>query len=82
MRTTVVLDDEVYDVIRRRAFEQRRPIGAVLSDLARGGLRAEATARGPRPWGKYAGQILMAEDFDETPPDLLAALEQPLDRSS
>lgn len=79
MRTTVVLDDRVYDEVRRRSFEQRRSLGAVLSELARRGLDAESARRPQRPWGKYAGQIEIAADFDETPPEVLDALERPLD---
>jgi len=81
MRTTVVLDDAVYDAVRRRSFEQRRSLGAVLSELAQRGLDAELAPRSSRPWGRYAGQIDIAEDFDVTPPEVLEALERPVDSS-
>lgn len=78
MRTTLVIDDDLYDVVRRRAFDERRSVGAVVSELARRGLRDERASAGRRAWGRYAGQIHIADDFDETPPDVLEALDQPL----
>lgn len=35
MRTTLSIDDDVLERVRRQAVEQRRPIGAVVSDLLR-----------------------------------------------
>jgi len=82
VRTTLVLDDDVYETARRRAFEQRRSLGAVISELAEKGLEAEqgeqAKHRGVR-FGAYAGQIWIADDFDEAPPEWLDAGEEPID---
>jgi hypothetical protein len=39
MRTTLDLDDDVLDEARERARRERRSIGAVVSELARRGLR-------------------------------------------
>lgn len=78
MRTTVVLDDEVYEAVRRRAFEQRRPLGAILSELTRRGLQVEAASQARRPWGRYAGQIEIAAGFDDTPPEVLEAMARPI----
>ena len=45
MRTTVNIDDDVLAAIRERARRERRPIGEVLSDLARQAL----IGREPQP---------------------------------
>jgi hypothetical protein len=44
MRTTLSIDDDVLLAVRERARREGRPIGDVLSDLARRGLHSE----GPR----------------------------------
>ncbi len=84
MRTTLVLDDEVYEAARRRAFEQRRSLGAVISELAGRGLEAEvgAAARAEPPairLGAWAGKVWIADDFDDTPQEWLDAIEEPID---
>ena len=38
MRTTLDLDDDVVSAARELATEQRRPLGSVVSELARRGL--------------------------------------------
>lgn len=38
MRTTLSIDDDVFHAVRERAIRERRPAGAVLSDLARQAL--------------------------------------------
>ena len=76
MRTTLVLDDDVYDAVRRRAFDERRSLGAVVSELVHRALDAEP--RQQRPIGIYDGQGWMADDFNETPGEVLEALEAPL----
>jgi hypothetical protein len=45
VRTTVHLDDDVYRAARSLATSQGRRLGAVLSDLARAGLRPKAAVR-------------------------------------
>jgi hypothetical protein len=46
MRTTVTLDDDVFEAARAQAQASGRNLGEVLSQLARRGLRASAqTAR-------------------------------------
>jgi hypothetical protein len=42
MRTTLTIDDDVLRAARARAEAERRPVGAVISDLAR-----QAMKRGP-----------------------------------
>lgn len=38
MRTTLTLDDDVFLAVKERARRERRPVGKVLSDLARQAL--------------------------------------------
>lgn len=82
MRTTLVLNDAVYEAARRRAFEQRRSLGAVISELAERGLEAEQNRHGKHRgvrFGAYAGQVWIADDFDETPQEWLDAIDEPID---
>lgn len=78
MRTTLTLDDDVYEAVRQRAFDQRRPIGDVVSDLTKRGLVAESEAKPKRRLGFWTGQITIADDFDETPQEVLDAMDEPL----
>lgn len=46
MRTTLNIDDDILEAARSIAGEQRLPVGAVLSELARRGLhRSDADRR-------------------------------------
>ena len=47
MRTTLTIDDDVLSAARARAEAERRPVGEIISDLARQGLRRGATAIRP-----------------------------------
>ena len=44
MRTTVTLDDDVFQAARAQAEASGKKLGAVLSQLARRGLRSSAQA--------------------------------------
>ncbi len=48
MRTTLNIDDEILEAVRSIAGERNLSVGAVLSDLARRGLRPERTKSGKR----------------------------------
>lgn len=76
MRTTLELDDKIHELARRRAFEERRSLGEVVSELALKGLAAERLARPARRLGLFDGKIFVAPDFDETPPEVIEALEE------
>ncbi|MDF0543812.1 hypothetical protein PX699_15780 [Sphingobium sp. H39-3-25] len=39
MRTTLTIDDDVLSAAKKLADQQRRPVGTVISDLARQALR-------------------------------------------
>lgn len=78
MRTTLDIDDRLHEVARQRAFAERRSIGAVISELALRGLEHSSPTGARRPLGQFAGQISIAEDFDETPPEVLEALDGPV----
>lgn len=76
MRTTVTIDDELYEAVRRQAFLERRTLGAVINELLARGLEHQpGTAR---VLGAFAGQIVVADDFDDTPEVVEAALEEPV----
>lgn len=78
MRTTLELDDEVHEIVRLRAFTERRSIGDVVSELVRRGLEFEAAQRPRRKLGQFAGQIDLADDFNSLPQDLLDDFERSL----
>jgi hypothetical protein len=46
MRTTVTLDDDVFEAARAQAQASGKKLGEVLSQLARRGLRASAPGAG------------------------------------
>ena len=50
MRTTLEIDDNLLDLARKRAAEERRSIGSVISEMAYRGLEpAEIDLSGPWP---------------------------------
>lgn len=77
MRTTLSIEDRLYEAARRLAFEERRTLGSVVNELIADGLAARASA--PRQLGTFAGQIVITDDFDEPLPELDAELERPVD---
>jgi hypothetical protein len=78
MRTTLALDDDVYEAARKIAFEQRRALGAVVSDFLRRGLEAGVGELTERPLGFWHLQVQMSDDFNDTPDEVLAAVEADL----
>jgi hypothetical protein len=78
MRTTIDLDDELHRFARERAFRERRSLGAVVSELALAGLRLDPGSGRRRPLGKFAGQVVIADDFDETPDEIVRSVETPI----
>jgi hypothetical protein len=80
MRTTLDLDDQLHKAVRRIAFEQRRSIGEVVSELALRGLTAsqDTAAALHRPLNMFAGLIHMKDDFNDTPAEVDAALDESL----
>ncbi|GEM_PF-3095818 len=78
MRTTLVLDDGIYEAARKKAFEERRSLGDVISEWAAQGQYATAADPPKRRLGMFSGRIWVADDFDETPDEWVAALEEPL----
>ena len=78
MRTTVSLDDTVYNEARRIAFESRRTLGEVISELLAAGLEQRARPAKRRQLGQMRGTSLIAEDFDDTPAEVLDSLDDPL----
>ncbi len=58
MRTTVNLDEDVLLAIQERARREKRPVGQVLSDLARQALTGQRVPAADRGASKYGFQPL------------------------
>ncbi len=78
MRTTVSLDERIHEEARRIAFESRRTLSAVINELLAEGLRQVERPPVRRQLGQLRGTISIADDFDDTPPEVLDALAEPL----
>ncbi|MGB3410893.1 MAG: hypothetical protein WBA45_06805 [Microthrixaceae bacterium] len=78
MRTTVTIRDELYDAIRRKAFEERRSLGDIVNELIAAGLDASPSSR-PRPLGVFAGQIKVTDDFDDELNDFADAIDESIE---
>jgi hypothetical protein len=78
MRTTLEIDDKLHEIARQRAFAERRSLGDVISELALKGLELQRQLGPRRPLGRFAGRIEVADDFDDTPAEVLESVERPL----
>lgn len=77
MRTTLTIRDDLYEVARQRAFEERRSLGDVVSELMERGL-ADTARSAPRRLGAFAGSVQISEDFDDELPELTVAIDEPV----
>lgn len=78
MRTTVTIEDVVYEQVRRIAFESRRTLSDVINELLSEGLDQVTRDREPRRLGQLRGTITIADDFDDTPDEILDSLNAPI----
>lgn len=78
MRTTVTIDDKVYEEARRIAFDSRRTLGDVINELLTEGLKLVAKPLGRRQLGQLRGTIDISDDFDDTPPEVFDSLNDPI----
>lgn len=78
MRTTVSLDERIHEEARRIAFESRRTLSEVINELLAEGLKQAARPPGRRQLGQLRGTITIADDFDDTPMEVLDSLSEPL----
>ena len=78
MRTTVSLDERIHEEARRIAFESRRTLSEVINELLAAGLEQAARPPARRRLGQLRGTMEIADDFDETPEELLDSLAEPL----
>ena len=78
MRTTVSIDDEIHDEARRMAFESRRTLSEVINELLAEGLKRTTQPSARRRLGQLRGTITIADDFDDTPSEVLDSLAEPL----
>lgn len=79
MRTTLSIRDDLYDEVRKRAFEGRRTLGEVVNELVERGIAGDRETR-QRTLGSFSGQIEISDDFDEELGDVTAALDEPIER--
>ncbi|WP_420437431.1 hypothetical protein [Candidatus Poriferisocius sp.] len=78
MRTTITIDDEVYEEARRIAFESRRTLGEIINELLTEGLKLVAQPSKHRQLGQLRGTITIADDFDDTPVEVRDSLSAPI----
>lgn len=78
MRTTVTIDDEVYEEARRIAFDSRRTLGDVINELLTEGLKLVSKPLERRQLGQLRGTINISDDFDDTPPGVFDSLNDPI----
>ncbi len=78
MRTTVTIDDEIHEKVRRVAFESRRTLSDVINELLSEGLKLVNRGYEPRRLGQLRGTITIADDFDDTPGEILDSLDAPI----
>ena len=78
MRTTIVIDDRLHEEARRLAFESRRTLSEVINELLAEGLKRMAGDPTRRRLGHFRGSITIADDFNETPAEVLRAVDKPL----
>jgi len=76
MRTTLTIRDELYEAVRRQAFEERRGISEVFNELVAAGLNS--SSQRSRTLGAFAGLITVADDFDDEIDDIARALDEPV----
>lgn len=78
MRTTVSLDERIHEEARRMAFESRRTFSEVINELLAEGLKQVVRPPARRQLGQLRGTITIADDFDDTPEEILDSLTEPL----
>lgn len=76
MRTTLVLDDDIFAYARAHAQRERISIGEAVSRLARQGIVAQGQSRAalPKPKSRYA--LLPARAEVITPEHVRALMDQ------
>jgi len=70
MRTTLTLDDDVLEAAKVLARQQRRPIGSVISALAREAIRTAQQAKGCAQTSERNGFPLLPVRPSGAPVDL------------
>jgi hypothetical protein len=62
MRTTISIDDDIFNIARQKAQKERVSIGHVISELARQGMRNAQQIKGDRPIPKSKYAVLGKRD--------------------
>lgn len=63
VRTTVTLDDDLFQILRRRARERDVPFKAVLNEAIRGGLEGAGDGK-RKPYRMKPGRARLRPDID------------------
>ncbi len=76
MRTTLTLDEDVFNIARQKAQRDHVSIGTAVSELMRQGIRSmqQPAVQRPAPRSKYA--VLPARDEIITSEDVYKLMEQ------
>ncbi len=78
MRTTLSIRDDLYEIARKRAFDERRTLGDVVNELIERGIGEGAVER-RRTLGAFEGRIAIADDFDDELPEVTASIHESID---
>lgn len=78
MYVTVSIDDKVYEQIRRIAFESCRTLEDVINELLSEGLKLSSKPPERRQLGQLRDTIIIADDYDDTPSEVLNSLNDPI----
>jgi hypothetical protein len=62
MRTTISIDDDIFNIARQKAQKERVSLGHAISDLARQGIRNVQLIKGERPTPKSKYAVLGKRD--------------------
>jgi len=74
----IVIDDQIHEEARRLAFESRRTLSEAIDELLAEGLKRTTRTPTRRRLGEFRGSITIADDFNETPAEILRAVNEPL----
>lgn len=76
MRTTLTLDEDVFNIARQKAQRERLSIGAAVSELMRLGIRSMQTPAAQRPATRSKYAVLPARNEIITSEHVYKLMEQ------
>jgi len=75
---TMSIDDEIHKQDRPLGLVASPRFGAVINEFLAEGLKGTARPPARRQLGQLRGTITIAGDFDDTPQEILEALDDPI----